>query len=69
MQPGRFQTGDGAGLHYYTVIVDGAEVSDPGSTAYFGGSKWASAVQVPEAGETYLSAAECLPGTGPGGIV
>ena len=27
------------GLHYYTVIVDGAEVSDPGSTAYFGGSK------------------------------
>jgi enterochelin esterase family protein len=42
-----------AGLHYYTVIVDGAEVSDPGSTAYFGGSKWASAVEVPEAGATY----------------
>ena len=38
------------GLHYYTIIVDGAEVSDPGSTAYFGGSKWASAVEVPEAG-------------------
>ena len=37
------------GLHYYTIIVDGAEVSDPGSTAYFGGSKWASAVEVPEA--------------------
>jgi len=41
------------GLHYYTVIVDGAEMSDPGSTAYFGGSKWASAVEVPEAGATY----------------
>jgi len=41
------------GLHYYTVIVDGAEVSDPGSTAYFGGSKWASAVEVPEAGAAY----------------
>lgn len=41
------------GLHYYTVIVDGAEVSDPGSTAYFGGSKWASAVEVPEEGATY----------------
>jgi len=41
------------GLHYYTVVVDGAEVSDPGSTAYFGGSKWASAVEVPEAGATY----------------
>ena len=41
------------GLHYYMVNVDGAEVSDPGSTAYFGGSKWASAVEVPEAGATY----------------
>ena len=41
------------GLHYYTVIVDGAEVSDPGSTAYFGGSKWASAVEVPETDVTY----------------
>lgn len=38
------------GLHYYTIIVDGAEVSDPGSTAFFGGSKWVSAVEVPEAG-------------------
>ncbi len=41
------------GLHYYTINVDGAEVSDPGSTAYFGGSKWASAVEVPEAGADY----------------
>lgn len=41
------------GLHYYTISVDGAEVSDPGSTAYFGGSKWASAVEVPEAGGDY----------------
>ena len=41
------------GLHYYTIIVDGAEVSDPGSTAYFGGSKWASAVEVPETGVDY----------------
>ena len=41
------------GLHYYTIVVDGAEVSDPGSTAYFGGSKWASAVEVPEAGAGY----------------
>lgn len=41
------------GLHYYTLIVDGAEVSDPGSTAYFGGSKWAGAIEVPEAGVDY----------------
>jgi len=43
------------GLHYYTIIVDGAEVADPASTSYFGGSKWASAVEVPEAGATYYS--------------
>jgi enterochelin esterase family protein len=41
------------GRHYYTGHVDGAEVSDPGSTAYFGGSKWASAVEVPAAGADY----------------
>ena len=41
------------GLHYYNVVVDGAALSDPGSTAYFGGSKWASAVEVPEAGASY----------------
>ena len=43
------------GLHYYTLVIDGAEVSDPGSRAYFGGSKYASAVEVPEAGSTYYS--------------
>jgi enterochelin esterase family protein len=33
-------------------------VSDPGSTAYFGGSKWASAVEVPEAGVDYYQPKE-----------
>ena len=41
------------GLHYYTVIVDGGEFSDPGSHAFFGGSKHASAVEVPEPGVDY----------------
>jgi enterochelin esterase family protein len=41
------------GLHYYTVIVDGGEFADPGSQAFFGGSKYASAVEVPEAGVDY----------------
>src|SRR5689334_18700749 len=27
------------GLHYYTVIVDGAEVADTNSQSFFGGSK------------------------------
>ncbi|MBN2319486.1 MAG: esterase [Acidobacteria bacterium] len=43
------------GLHYYTLIIDGAEVADPNTQAYFGGSKPASAVEVPEPGSTYYS--------------
>jgi enterochelin esterase family protein len=43
------------GLHYYVFNVDGADVSDPGSTAYFGGSRYVSAVEVPEPGSTYYS--------------
>ena len=43
------------GLHYYTLIIDGAEVADTGSNAFFGGGKYASAVEVPEPGSTYYS--------------
>jgi enterochelin esterase-like enzyme len=43
------------GLHYYTLIIDGAEVADPNTHAYFGSSKPASAVEVPEPGSTYYS--------------
>ena len=46
------------GLHYYMINVDGAEVNDSGSNAYFGGSKWASAVEVPEAGSAYYQPAD-----------
>ncbi len=43
------------GLHYYVINVDGVDASDPGSRAYFGGSRYVSAVEVPEAGSTYYS--------------
>ena len=43
------------GLHYYTIVVDGVEMNDPGSHAFFGGSKHASAVEVPEAGADYYA--------------
>jgi enterochelin esterase family protein len=43
------------GLHYYTLIMDGAEISDLGSHAFFGGGKHASAVEVPEPGSTYYA--------------
>jgi enterochelin esterase-like enzyme len=43
------------GLHYYNFVVDGADVSDVGSQAFFGGGKYASAVEVPEPGSTYYA--------------
>jgi enterochelin esterase-like enzyme len=43
------------GLHYYTLVIDGAEVSDPGSHAFFGGGKHASAVEVEEPGADYYA--------------
>jgi enterochelin esterase-like enzyme len=41
------------GFHYYTLIVDSAEVGDPNSQSFFGGGKYASGVEVPELGSTY----------------
>ena len=43
------------GLHYYVINVDGADASDPGSRAFFGGSRYVSAVEIPEPGSTYYS--------------
>ena len=37
------------------INIDGADVSDPGSKAFFGGSRYVSAVEVPEPGSTYYS--------------
>jgi enterochelin esterase family protein len=44
------------GLHYYTLIIDGAEVSDPSSYAFYGGGRDASMIEIPEPGATYYSA-------------
>jgi enterochelin esterase-like enzyme len=46
------------GLHYYSINIDGVDVSDPGSHTFYGGSKDASAVEVPEAGATYYQVQE-----------
>jgi enterochelin esterase-like enzyme len=46
------------GFHYYTVIVDGAEVSDPDTQAFVGGTKYASAIEVPEPGADYYKATD-----------
>jgi enterochelin esterase-like enzyme len=44
------------GFHYYNLNIDGADVSDPGTHAFFGGGRPASAVEVPELGSSYYSA-------------
>ena len=43
------------GLHYYVINVDGVDASDPGSRAFFGGSRYVSAIEIPEPGSTYYS--------------
>ena len=36
------------GFHYYSFIVDGVNVADPGSEAYFGSSWMSSGIEVPD---------------------
>jgi enterochelin esterase-like enzyme len=44
-------TGDSApfdeGNHYYRLVIDGAEVPDPGSTFIFGSGKWQNDIEIP----------------------
>jgi enterochelin esterase family protein len=35
------------GFHYYQLVIDGAQVPDPGTLYFYGGSRWGSAVEVP----------------------
>ena len=35
------------GFHYYTLLIDGAEVPDPNSRMFFGAQRWGSAVEIP----------------------
>src|SRR5271167_645566 len=38
------------GFHYYSLLIDGVEVSDPSSQTYFGINRESSAVEIPEEG-------------------
>ena len=38
------------GFHYYSLVVDGVNVADPGSEAYFGSSWMSSGIEVPDPG-------------------
>lgn len=35
------------GFHYYQLVIDGAQVPDPGSMFFYGASRWGSGVEVP----------------------
>jgi para-nitrobenzyl esterase len=41
------------GFHYYSLLLDGVAVNDPGSHAFFGTGKDASGIEVPEDGVDY----------------
>ncbi len=43
------------GFHYYSLIVDGVAVNDPGSHTFYGTGKDASGIEVPEKGVDYYS--------------
>lgn len=38
------------GFHYYTLKIDGVDVTDPGSETFFGASRLMSGIEVPEEG-------------------
>ncbi len=35
------------GFHYYQLVIDGAQVPDPGSLYFYGASRWGSGIEVP----------------------
>ena len=35
------------GFHYYQLVIDGAQVPDPGSLYFYGASRWGSGLEVP----------------------
>jgi hypothetical protein len=44
-----------AGFHYYFLIIDGVQVSDPASESYFGYGKMTSGIEIPEKGVDYYT--------------
>lgn len=43
------------GFHYYQLVIDGAQVPDPGSMFFYGASRWGSGVEVPAADEEFYA--------------
>lgn len=43
------------GFHYYQLVIDGAQVPDPGTKYFYGASRWGSAVEVPAADQDFYA--------------
>jgi len=43
------------GFHYYQIVVDGAQVPDPGSLYFYGAGRWGSGVEVPARDEDFYA--------------
>jgi enterochelin esterase family protein len=43
------------GFHYYQIIVDGAQVPDPGSKFFYGASRWGSGIEIPAQDEDFYA--------------
>jgi enterochelin esterase-like enzyme len=43
------------GFHYYFLLIDGVQVSDPASESYFGWGRMASGIEIPESGVDYYT--------------
>lgn len=43
------------GFHYYSLVLDGVAVNDPGSKTFFGTGKDSSGIEIPEKGVDYYS--------------
>jgi alpha-N-arabinofuranosidase len=43
------------GFHYYQLVVDGAQVPDPGSLYFYGASRWGSGVEVPASDQDFYA--------------
>jgi len=44
------------GFHYYQLVIDGAQVPDPGSLYFYGASRWGSGVEVPAKDQDFYAA-------------
>ena len=50
------------GFHYYSLIVDGVAINDPGSETFYGVSRQYSGIEVPEAGVDFYHPKNVPPG-------